>query len=242
MNAVPAPEAVQALAPTGRLRVGVYPGSPFSLLRDAATGETKGVTVEVGKALAAQLGIPYEQLEFPRMAEILAALKAERIDIALSNATPARIHDHDWSPPLLVVECGYLVAAGSPLQEMADVDRPGMRIGVTEGGTSYNVLPQKLKCAALVTAKTIENAISMLAHKEIDVYATNKAILFEMADRMPNTRVLDGCWGVERIALAIPPGRAAGMTYLREFLIDTKASGQVMRAVARAGLRGIVTE
>ena len=103
MPSMSSPAIRQSLAPTGKLRVGVYPGSPFSLLHDAASGETRGVTVEVGKALAASLGVPYEQVEFPRMAEILVALKAQRIDLALSNKTPARANDHDWSPPLLLV-------------------------------------------------------------------------------------------------------------------------------------------
>lgn len=234
-------EIRQSLAPTGKLRVGVYPGSPFSLLHDAASGEARGVTVEVGKALAASLDVPYEQVEFPRMAEILVALKAERIDIALSNKTPARANDHDWSPPLLVVECGYLVAAGSPLQSIDDIDRPGVRVGVTEGGTSHHVLPQKLQAATLLAAKSIDGAIGMLTGNEIDAYATNKAILFEMSDRIAGTRVLDGHWGLEHIALAIPPGREAGMAYLREFLSGAKSSSLVMRAAARAGLRGIVT-
>ena len=240
MPSMSSPAIRQSLAPTGKLRVGVYPGSPFSLLHDAASGETRGVTVEVGKALAASLDIPYEQVEFPRMAEILVALKAQRIDLALSNKTPARANDHDWSPPLLLVECGYLVAAGSPLQSIDDIDRAGIRVGVTEGGTSYHVLPQKLQSATLLAAKTIDGAIAMLTKKEIDAYATNKAILFEMADRIAGTRVLDGHWGLEHIALAIPPGREAGMAYLREFLSAAKSSGLVMRAAARAGLRGIV--
>ena len=82
----------------------------------------------------------------------------------------------------------------------------------------------------------------MLAQNQIDAYATNKAILFEMADRIAGTRVLDGYWGLEHIALAIPPRRDAGMVYLRSFLADAKSSGLVMRAAARAGLRGIAAE
>lgn len=87
----------------------------------------------------------------------------------------------------------------------------------------------------------------MLAQKEIDAYA-NKAILFEMSDRISDTRILDGYWGLEHIALAIPPGRDAGMAYLREFLVDAKSSGldcaaslriKHGRAEKRGAFRGI---
>ena len=43
-----------ALAPTGKLRVGVYPGSPTSLVR-GPSGEARGVTVDLGRALAERL-------------------------------------------------------------------------------------------------------------------------------------------------------------------------------------------
>src|SRR5882672_2309417 len=64
MQSTPAPEVRQALAPTGKLRVGVYPGSPFSLMRDPATGETRGVAVELGRELAKRLGVPFEMVEY----------------------------------------------------------------------------------------------------------------------------------------------------------------------------------
>lgn len=34
LTTTPMPERRQALAPSGKLRVGVYPGSPFSMVRD----------------------------------------------------------------------------------------------------------------------------------------------------------------------------------------------------------------
>ena len=47
--AVPTAQDRQALAPTGKLRVGVYPGSPTSLVKEAPAGEARGVSV-VGNA------------------------------------------------------------------------------------------------------------------------------------------------------------------------------------------------
>jgi ABC-type amino acid transport substrate-binding protein len=105
-------EERQALAPAGKLRVGVYPDSPFSMIRDPASGEMKGIAVELGKALAVRLDIPYEQVEFRRPVEIYEALKAGQIDITIANATPARADEFAWSPPLLLIELGFLVPVG----------------------------------------------------------------------------------------------------------------------------------
>ena len=54
------PQERAALAPTGKLRVGVYLGSPTSLVIDAKTGEKNGVTYALGRELARQLGVPIE--------------------------------------------------------------------------------------------------------------------------------------------------------------------------------------
>ena len=236
------PEVRQALVPSGKLRVGVYPNSPFSMVRDLVSGEMKGIAVELGKALAMRLDVPYEQVEFRRPAEIYEALKAGQIDMTIANATPARADEFAWSPPLLLIELGFLVPAGSPVATPADVDRPGLRVGVTQGGTMNSVLARELKNATVVPAATLKIGIAMLAEHKIDVYATNKANLFEMSDALPGSRVLDGRWGLEHLAMAIPNGRDPGFAYVRAFAENAKSEGLVAHAAARVALRGVAAE
>jgi polar amino acid transport system substrate-binding protein len=235
----PAPDAQarQALAPTGKLRVALYAGSPTSLVRDPATGETKGVGLDLGAALAARLGVPVELLEFASNAQALEALKAARADFAFTNATAARARDMDFSPAVLEVEQGYLVAQGSPLT-VATMDRPGVRVGVSRGSTSEGVLARQLKNATVTGAPTIAAGAQMLALGKIDAFATNKAILFEMSDGLPGSRVLEGRYGLETFAVAIPKGREPGWDALRRFVAEARSEGVVKRAVGRAGLRG----
>ena len=61
------PQARAVLAPSGTLRVGVYLGSPTSMVR-TASGETRGLSVEIGQALARRLGVPAEIAVFERVA------------------------------------------------------------------------------------------------------------------------------------------------------------------------------
>jgi polar amino acid transport system substrate-binding protein len=232
----------EQLAPAGKLRVGVYPGSPYSMVRDPVSGEMKGIAVELGHALAMRLGVPYEQVEFPRPAEIYAALKAGAIDMTIVNATPARADEFAWSPPLMLIELGFLADAGFPATTAADVDRPGVRVGVTQGGTMNSALAHELKSATVVPAATLKNGIELPAQHKIDAYATNKANLFEMSDALPGSRVLDGRWGLEHLAIAIPKDREAGLAYVRGFVADAKSEGLVTRAAARVALRGIAAE
>jgi polar amino acid transport system substrate-binding protein len=78
----------------------------------------------------------------------------------------------------------------------------------------------------------------MMSTVAIDAYATNKATLFEMAAKLPGSKVLEGRWGVERHAIAIPKGREPAMAFIRQFTNEMKSEGAVGAAIARAGLRG----
>lgn len=82
----------------------------------------------------------------------------------------------------------------------------------------------------------------MFAERQMDVYATNKANLFEMADKLPSFRVLDGRFDVEQFSIAIPKGRDLGMPFLRQFVEDSKTTGLVGAAAQRAGLRGLAKD
>ena len=58
---------------------------------------------------------------------------------------------------------------------------------------------------------------------------------------MPSSSVLDGRWGLERHAIAIPKGREAAIPFLQSFTQDIRAKGLVTAAAKRAGLRGALT-
>lgn len=229
----------QALAPAGTLRIGVYLGSPTSMVRDAA-GQPRGVSVEIGQQFARRLGVEPELVEFPRVAAVLDALKAGQVDFTVTNATPARAADMNFSAPLVELELGYLVLPGSKVSAVGDVDRPGVRVGVSQGSTSQRTLGAAYENAAVVPAPSLKVAADMLRAGQLDAFATNKAILHELADGLPGARILDGRWGVEQLAIAVPKGREAGMDFVRRYAEQVKADGSVQRAAERAGLRGTV--
>jgi polar amino acid transport system substrate-binding protein len=230
----------EILAPKGKLRVGVYPGSPTSLVRDEKTGETHGLSFDLGKEFAKRLGVAFEQVNYQRISDVIEGMKAREVDFTISNSTPARAAVVTFSPTLLTIELGYLVAPGSSVTSIADVQRPGIRVGVTQGSTSQGTIPKLLPNAIVVPAQNYKRAIEMLGHGEIDTYATNKPTLFQMSDEMPDAKVLEGRWGEEHLAFAIPKGREAALEYVRHFVEDVQTNGALAKAVERAGLRGVL--
>jgi polar amino acid transport system substrate-binding protein len=231
-----------ALAPTGALRVGVYPGSPSSLVKSPATGEEAGVARDLGVALGERLGVPVRVVQYSRVEQVIEALQGGQVDFTFTNASEARSRIVDFTPPLVHVELGYLVPEGSPIRFVADVDRPGMRIGVTQGSTSQTVLGRQFKSASMVPAASMGQAKELLRGRAVDAFATNKGILFELSDGVPNSRVLDGRWGLEHMAIAIPKGRAQALPFVTVFGEQMRSSGRLEAIIQRAGLRGTAAD
>jgi polar amino acid transport system substrate-binding protein len=209
------------------------------MVRDAA-GEVHGITIEIGRALAKRLDVPMQIVVFDRVAQVVDALAASSVDMTVTNASPARAERVDFTPPLLDLELGVLVMPGSPVTSLETLDRDGIRVGVTEGSSSQGALSKRLVHATVVTAPSMSAAQAALRAGGVDAFATNKAILFEMSDGLSGSRVLDGRWGVEHLAIAVPKGRAPGAALLREFSEQVQGDGEVERAASRAGLRGSV--
>lgn len=235
----PTPKVREVLAPQGRLRVGVYAGSPTSLVIDK-NGKPAGVAHDLGYEFARWLGVPVELIEYKRVAEVVDAMKLGEVDFTFTNATEARARDVNFTLPMISLELGYLVPAGSKLQTISEIDRAGVKVGVTQGSSSQGVLGRQYKQASLVAVPTMKQAADMLKRGQLDAFATNKGILNELADSLPGARILDGRWGLEHMAIAVPKGRESGMSYLSNFALTVRRDGTLGAIVARSGLRGTV--
>lgn len=225
------------LAPSGTLRVGIYPGSPTSMVNDAA-GKPHGLAYDLGGELAKRLGVGIDYVRFQRVADIVTAIHDGQVDFTVTNATPARANEVSFSQPVLAIELGFLVPANSPIGKVENIDTAGVKIGVTKGSTSERTLPAKFKNATIVPVESVKIAITMFGSREIDLYATNKPTLFEMSDQMPGAKILDGNWGAEHMAIAIPKGREDALPLLNRFVAEEQSSGALDTIQQQAGLRG----
>jgi len=232
------PAAVAALAPNGKLRAAINFGNPILATKNAATGEARGVSVDLARELARRLGVPVELLLFDAAGKVVEALKSDAWDVAFVAIDPARAIDMDYSAPYVVIEGAYVVPEGSPIRSNSDVDRDGVRV-VVGAGSAYDLyLSRELKKAQIVRAPTSPAVVDALVAQKLEVAAGVKQQLEADAKRLPGLRLLDGHFMVINQAMATPKGRSAGVTYLVEFVEEMKASGFVASALQRHGIEG----
>ena len=232
-------EALRDLAPTGKLRVGLYTGNPLVLVVDPASGQRKGVAFELGAALAGRLGVPFEPVVYPTVGALMDARHAGAWDVTFIVHSAAREKELDFAPAHAEAELGYLVPRESRIATIADVDRAGVRIAVPAKGQGDAILTRQIREAMLVRTEGLPGAVEAVRTGKADVFAAIKPSLFEMSAKLPGARVLEGRFAAERVALAMPKGRPAGLAYARDFIASAKADGSVAAAIGRSGARGV---
>ena len=226
------------IAPTGSLRVAVAVGpaaSTFWATRDPASGQPRGVTVELAKAAAAKLRVPLKLVEYQNSGEIAGAAAKDAWDISFMPADAEREKFVDQGPPYVVYESTYLVRAGSDIKAIADVDRPGIRVGVIEGTATSRTVARSLKRASLSTFPKPEAAAELLGKGQLDALAMGTDALVDLAKGLPGTRVLDEPVQSTGVVVTVPKNRAVTRDWAARFVEDAKADGTVRRAFDSAG-------
>ena len=225
-----APEVARELAPTGRLRAAINLGNPVLARREE--GSVRGISVDLAGRLAERCGLPLDLLPYDAAGRVAADARADTWDVAFLATDPVRAADIAFTAPYLVIEGAYMVAQGSPLAAIDDVDRPGVRVAVGRGSAYDLYLTRATQHAALVRAPTSAEAIDLYVRDGLDVVAGVRQPLVRYAGEHPGYRVLPGHFMLIAQAMGIPRGRERAAAYLRAFVEGAKASGFVAQAIA----------
>jgi polar amino acid transport system substrate-binding protein len=224
------------LVRAGKLRVALFPPQ---YLKDGATGEIRGVWVEVVRALGAHMEIPVEIVELTNPDQLAGCLASGACDIGAMGFDPARASlVGGFTPPFMRVDYSFLVPAGSPIQSATDPDRPGLRIAAVSNHASTLKLSRMLTKAEQVDTETPEESFELLRTGRVDAWASIRSTLLEFSAKLPGSRVLADSYGANWPALVVPKGQAVLLGYLSEFIEQAKASGRVQKAIDLAGFAG----
>ena len=229
-----APEIVNDLAPTGRLRTAINYGNPVLAQRDASTGELSGVSVDLARELGRRLGTPIDLVPFDTAGKVADAAKGGAWDIAFLAIDPLRAEEIAFTAPYVIIEGTYMVPVDSTLRRIEDVDREGVRIAVGQKSAYDLYLTRAIKRATLVRAPTSQAAIELFVREKLEAAAGVKQPLVQFAAANPGVRVIEGRFMAIEQAMGTPKGRQVALAYLRRYVEEMKASGFVAEALARS--------
>jgi len=232
----PSPAVLKDLAPTGKLRAAINFGNGV-LAQKGPNGEPRGVSVALALKLGERLGVPVELIHLQAAGKSFEALASGTADVGFIAIEPARAAEIEFTPPYVLIEGTYMVRKDSPLKDVGDVDKLGIKIGVGLASVYDLYLTRTLKNATLVRAKVGGAAagIPIFIDEKLDAAAGVRQPLDDFAKEHPEYRVMKGAFQEIRQAMGTPKGRTAGLAYLRRFIEDMKANGFVKDSLKLSG-------
>ena len=126
-----------------------------------------------------------------------------------------RAVDVDFSQNYSLAQNTYIVPANSPIRSVADIDKPGTRIGVAERDAGDLFLTRTLKNAEIKRnpGGDIDVGLKWMADGEVAAYAANRQRLSDVVARTPGIRLLpDNFYGVEQAIIVRKATRRCSMS------------------------------
>jgi polar amino acid transport system substrate-binding protein len=227
------------IAPTGKLRVaiGISPagGAYWSTKNEA--GGYAGVPVDLGKEMAAQLGVPVEYVPYPNSGQIVDAVSKGVWDVTFLPQDPEREARMSFGPIYEVADATYIVKAGSPATNFATLDQPGVKVAAVNNTTTMRGAIAHLKNAKVTGYQTYDEIFGLLKSGEVDAFALSRDQLNAMARKLPGTRVLDETFKQTVTAVAVPPNHPLALAFVTKFMNEATTNGTLRKAYDNNGLK-----
>lgn len=229
------------LAPQGVLRAGINMSNFLLVSGKPGSGDPDGVSPSLARAIAERIGVPIRYVPFPRPGELADAVGTDTWDIGLIGAEPQRAEKIAFTAAYAEIEATYLVPANSPIQGIADVDRPGVRIAVTARSAYGLWLERNIRNAQRIESTSLDSAYEQFVADKLDALAGLRPRLLDDVKKLPGSRILDGQFMSVQQAVGTAAANKASAAFLRDFVEEAKSSGLIARLINQFGMQGRLT-
>lgn len=200
-----------------------YP--PFEMID--ARGKPSGVSVDLARSLAAELGRPVRIENIP-FTGLIPSLLTGKIDVVISSMTdtPERRKSVAFSDPYLTIGLAVLAGKKSGLTTAADLDRPGRTVAVRQGTTAQVWAKEHLKQARVLVLDKESSAVLEVIQGKADGFLYDQMSVWKNHQEHPlETVALLEPIRTESWAVALRPDDTVGLTQVNAFLKSFRSSG-----------------
>ena len=226
------------LAPTGKLRVAIAispaGGAFWSTKKDSGYA---GVPVDLGREMAAQLGVPVEYVVFQNSGQITDSASKASWDVTFLPKDPERETKMSFGPIYEVADATYIVKAGSSAKDFKTLDQFGMKVAAVNNTTTMRGAMAHLKNAKVTGYQTYDEIFNLLKNGEIDAFALSRDQLNAMSKKLPGTHVLDETFKQTVTAVAVPLNHPQSRAFASKFVTDAISNGTLRKAYDQNGLK-----
>ncbi|MDR1554673.1 MAG: transporter substrate-binding domain-containing protein [Campylobacteraceae bacterium] len=232
---------IQKIKDRGVLKVGVKVDVPKFGYKDAKTGVTEGLDIDVAKAIAKKILGDENKIETQA---VTAKTRGPLLDngevdlvIATFTITEERKQSYNFSDAYYADGIGLLVKKASGIKSFKDLN--GKKIGVAQSATTKKVIQEKANNEGIKVSffefGTYPEIKTALDSKRIDVFSVDSSILLGYLD--DTTVILDERLSTEEYGVASKKGNDALAKLVNEVVNELKASGELQNIAVKWGLK-----
>ena len=221
------------------LRAGINLSNFLLVTGKADNGNPQGVSPDMAKEVADRLGVPVEYVCYESPGLLADAAEANEWDIGNIGAEPQRAKTIAFSAAYCEIEATYMVPPNSPIQTIADVDKPGIRIAVTARAAYGLWLQNNIKHAELVPTGSLDEAFDVFQRDNLEALSGLRPRLITDVERIPGARILDGQFSAVQQAIGTPRKNTAAAAWIADFVEEAKASGFVAGLIKKHNVTGL---
>ena len=231
-------DLINELAPTGVLRAAINMSNFLLVTGKTEAGDPDGVSPDMARAIAQELGVDVKMVPFPRPGELADAVADDVWDIGNIAAEQERARSISFSPAYCEIQATYLLPANSPIQSVAEVDAAGNRIAVSARSAYDLWLTDNIEHAMLVRAPGLDESFQIFVDDELEVLSGLRPKLIQDQEKLPGSRILDESFTAVQQSIGCRPGREKAAAFLKGFVERSKKNGFIASLIDKHGVEG----
>lgn len=244
VSAAWAGKVAERVQSSGTLRVCIWPDYYGVSHRNPNTQQLTGIDIDLSAELARDLKLKLQYVD-SSFATLVEDVNADRCDVAMFavGMLPQRLQLLAFSRPYLQSDIYAMTTKSNRVvQQWADIDQPGVLVGVQAGTFMEPTMRAQLKQAQMVVVSPPATRERELEAGRIDVFMTDYPYSRRLIDNADWVRLISPPtpFSVLPYGYAVKRGDEAWAGQIDAFVVRIQRDGRLASAAKRHGLSAIV--
>ena len=229
---------LKQLAPRGYLRAAINLSNFLLVTGKEANGDPQGVSPDMARALAHELGVDIELISFSRPGELADAIFEDKWDIGNIANESERAKSITFSLPYTSIESTFLLRKHLNFNTIKDIDNEGIRIAVAERSAYDLWLTENIKNAYLIRAKSIDESFSIFQENKYEVLAGLRPKLTDDVKKTKDCLILDESFTYINQCIGSKPNNLEAASFINKFIKKNIKNGFIKSLLIKYNVFG----
>ena len=229
---------LKQLAPRGYLRAAINLSNFLLVTGKEANGDPQGVSPDMARALAHELGVDIKLISFSRPGELADAIFEDKWDIGNIANESERAKSITFSLPYTSIESTFLLRKHLNFNTIKDIDQEGIRIAVAERSAYDLWLTENIKKADLIRAKSIDESFSIFQENRYEVLAGLRPKLTDDVKKTKDCLILDESFTYINQCIGSKPNNLEAASFINKFIKKNIKNGFIKSLLIKYNVLG----